>query len=265
MYPKIIDIHAHIYPQQIAQKAISSIGDFYNVKMQNDKGTALDLIESGSEVNVEKYIVHSVATSVNQVPIINDFLAKEVEEHKELIAFATLHPDMTPLSIEKEIKRIVSKGFKGIKLHPDFQRFDIDDPRADVIYTIAEGNLPILFHTGDDRFDYSSPERMARTAKKFPKLVCIAAHFGGYTRWSEIDVYDGIDNIFFDTSSSLFKLPALMAKDILKHLGYERFMFGSDFPMWGHKTELERLLSLELGDSINEDILYNNAKRILKI
>ena len=84
MYPKIIDIHAHIYPQQIAQKAISSIGDFYNVKMQNDKGTALDLIESGSEVNVEKYIVHSVATSVNQVPIINDFLAKRLRSTRNL-------------------------------------------------------------------------------------------------------------------------------------------------------------------------------------
>lgn len=264
-YQKIIDIHNHIYPKKIAQKAISNIGKFYNVPMNSDKGAAEDLLESGSQINVEKYVVHAVSTTVHQVSAINDFIADECSKHKEFIGYATLHPDMTNGQVEKEIERVLKKGFKGIKLHPDFQRFDIDDKKADKIYDIAQDTLPILFHTGDDRFDYSSPERLAKTAKKFPKLKCIAAHFGGYTRWSEIDVYDGIENVFFDTSSSLFKLPDLMAKDILKHLGYEKFMFGTDFPMWTHKEELQRFLKLGLKDSINEDILYNNAKRILEI
>ena len=124
--------------------------------------------------------------------------------------------------------------------------------------------MPILFHAGDDRFDYSAPQRLAKVAK-IPKNDGDSGPFRGYCRWSEIDAYDGLDNVYFDTSSSLFKLPEIMAKDILKHLGYERFMFGTDFPMWTHKEELERLLALGLPDSVYEDILYNNAKRILKI
>lgn len=263
-YPKIIDTHAHIYPQKIAAKAISNIGNFYDVKMNSDKGTSEDLLESGKQTNVEKYIVCSTSTSVHQVKNINDFIASQVQKHKEFIGFATLHIDMEEEEIYNEIQRIKSVNLKGIKLHPDFQRFDIDDPRAEKIYRNI-GQLPILFHAGDDRFDYSAPQRLAKVAKKFPKMTAIAAHFGGYCRWSEIDAYDGLDNVYFDTSSSLFKLPEIMAKDILKHLGYERFMFGTDFPMWTHKEELERLLSLGLPDSVYEDILYNNAKRILKI
>lgn len=264
-YPEIIDCHSHIYPKKIAEKAILSVGDFYNVPMNNLKGTSEDLLNSGKEINVKKYIVHSIATSVAQVQSINNFIATEASLHPEFVGYCTLHPDMTEQEIINELGRIKSLNLKGIKLHPDFQRFDIDDPRAENIYRNVDESLPILFHTGDDRFDYSSPERLARMAKKYPKITCIAAHFGGYCRWSDIDVYDGIGNVFFDTSSSLFKLPDLMAKDIIKHLGYEKFMFGCDFPMWTHKGELERFLKLGLTQQQNEDILSNNAKRILNL
>ncbi len=263
-YPNIIDVHTHIYPEKIAEKAIQNIGSFYQVDMHNEKGTSENLIKSGEKIKVSKYIVCSVATTVNQVVSINNFLAKELEKHKEFVGFATLHPDMNEEAIYDEVQRVVALGFKGIKLHPDFQRFDIDEEKALKIYRNI-GDLPILFHTGDDRFDYSSPERLARVAKMFPNMTAVAAHFGGYCRWSEIDAYDGLDNVFFDTSSSLFKLPEIMAKDILKHLGYEKFMFGTDYPMWTHSEELQRLLSLNLGYRTNEDILYNNAKRILNI
>lgn len=263
-YTKIIDAHAHIYPEKIAERAIQNIGHFYKVDMHNEKGTAENLLASGAKIGVNKYIVCSVSTAVSQVVSINNFIASQVQKHSEFVGFATLHPDMSEEDIHNEVQRIVALGLKGIKLHPDFQRFDIDEDKAEKIYRNI-GNLPILFHTGDDRFDYSSPERLARVARKYPKMVAVAAHFGGYCRWSEIDAYDGLDNVFFDTSSSLFKLPDIMAKDILKHLGYEKFMFGTDYPMWSHKDELERFLSLKLPQAINEDILYNNAKRIFNI
>ncbi len=264
-YPQIIDTHAHIYPKKIAEKAIRNISDFYSVPMQSMRGTAEDLLESGAEIGTKKYVVHSTATTVEQVVSINNFIANEIKKHNEFIGFATLHPDMTEEEAYNEVERIKTLGLKGIKLHADFQRFDIDEPRAENLYRAINGTLPVLFHAGDDRFDYSSPERLARAAKKFPNMLCIAAHFGGYCRWSEIDAYDGLNNMYFDTCSSLFKLPDLMAKDIISHLGHDRFMFGTDFPMWRHKDELERFLRLKLSDKINEDILSKNAIRVLGI
>lgn len=262
---KIIDTHAHIYPKKIAEKAVTTIGNFYDKEMENSNATSEDLLISGKEINVNKYVVCSTATTVKQVQSINNFIVEEVKKHKEFIGFATLHPDMEEEDIFNEVQRIINMNLQGIKLHPDFQLFDIDEKRAEKIYRACNDKLPILFHTGDDRFDYSSPLRLAKIAKKYPHLQCIAAHFGGYNRWSEIDSYDKLDNIFFDTSSSLFKLDYLMAKDIIKHIGYEKFMFGCDFPMWNHKAELERFLNLNFNDKINEDILSNNAQRILNI
>ncbi|MGN1097091.1 MAG: amidohydrolase family protein [Christensenellales bacterium] len=262
---KIIDIHAHIYPEKIAKKAVESIGSFYGISMVGGNGTSENLIASGGKIGVEKYVVHSTATKPEQVESINNFICGECKLHAEFIGFATLHPDMTEEEIAKEVERVKEMGLHGIKLHPDFQRFFIDEDRAEKIYRQVEGKLPILFHTGDPRYDFSSPLRMSRVAKRHPNLISIGAHFGGYGRWDEVEVYKGLDNMFFDTSSTLFKLPVEQARKIIKMLGIEKFMFGVDFPMWEHDKELERFYGLRLSDSDNEKILYQNALRFLSL
>ncbi|MGN0795352.1 MAG: amidohydrolase family protein [Christensenellales bacterium] len=260
---KIIDIHAHIYPEKIARKAVESIGSFYGISMVGGNGTSENLIASGGKIGVEKYVVHSTATKPEQVESINNFISGECLSHSEFIGFATLHPDMEEEAIAKEVERVKGLGLHGIKLHPDFQRFFIDEDRAEKIYRQVEGKLPILFHTGDPRYDFSSPLRMSRVAKRHPNLISIGAHFGGYGRWDEVEVYKGLDNMFFDTSSTLFKLSAEQAKKIIKTLGIDKFMFGVDFPMWEHDKELERFYGLRLSDSDSEKILYQNAVRFL--
>lgn len=260
---RIIDMHAHIYPDKIARKAIENIGEFYHIAMHDSSGTAEGLIVSGAEIGVERYLVHATATTAAQVPHINEYIKRETDAHPEFIGFATLHPDLSEEEIEKETQRAVSMGLKGIKLHPDFQKFYIDEERAEKIYRVCRGKLPILFHTGDSRYEYSRPERLAKIAKKYPDLVCIGAHFGGYERWDETSCYKGLDNVWFDTSSTLFKLPVPDAEKIINNLGVGRFMFGTDYPMWRHGEELERFLSLNLSDGAKEKILYENAAEFL--
>lgn len=262
---KIIDIHAHIYPEKIARKAVESIGSFYGISMVGGNGTGEDLLFSGGKIGVERYVVHSTATKPEQVQAINDFISGECKLHSEFIGYATLHPDMEEEAIALEVERIKELGLKGIKLHPDFQRFFIDEDRAEKIYRQVEGKLPILFHTGDPRYDFSSPLRMSRVAKRHKNLISIGAHFGGYCRWDEVEVYKGLDNMFFDTSSTLFRLSPEKAKNIMNMLGIEKFMFGVDFPMWEHDTELERFYGLRLTSSDNEKVLYSNAIRFLRL
>ncbi|HKL94367.1 MAG TPA: amidohydrolase family protein [Clostridia bacterium] len=262
---KIIDTHSHIYPQKIALKAKDNIGKFYSIRMTGVGATAEDLIASGEKIGVEKFVVHSTATKKEQVKSINNFIIDETQKHSEFIGFATLHPDMTEAEVQMETERILSAGLRGLKLHPDFQKFCVDDEKAFKIYEACEGRLPILFHAGDSRYEYSSPEKIVGIAKVFPKLTIIAAHFGGYTRWDETLIYKEVDNVYFDTSSTLFKLPADRAKKIIMELGCERFMFGVDFPMWRHDDELKRFLAVGLNDEINEAVLSKNAMRILNI
>ena len=90
----IIDAHAHIFPDKIAQKATDNIGKFYDLYMNFD-GTADSLINQGSECGVSKYVVQSVATVPHQVKRINDFIVQSVAKYPDkLIGFGSLHPDM---------------------------------------------------------------------------------------------------------------------------------------------------------------------------
>ncbi len=260
----IIDSHSHIFPEKIAHRASNAIGEFYHLPMKCN-GSITGLLHSGAKVGVQKYIVHSTATSVNQVASINNFIIDAVKSCPQLIGYMTLHPDMEEEAILREIDRCASQNLKGIKLHADFQKFYIDEQKAHKIYRNAQGKLPILFHVGDDRYDYSHPYRLTNIAIQYPRLKCIAAHMGGYTMWELIECYKGLDNMYFDTCSSLFALSPQKAVDIIKTLGEERFFFACDYPMWDHKEELERFLSLDLTEETRRKILSCNIKRFLNI
>ncbi len=259
----IIDFHAHIYPEKIALKASKTVGEFYGAPVAW-QGLVPELLESGSRVGIERYVVHSTATKAEQVVSINDYIIGEAKKEKKFIAFGTMHPNFR--EAEQEITRIKKAGVRGIKLHPDFQRFEADAPEMDGIYElVAAAGLPVLIHAGDCRFDFSGPRRIARVLDRHPTLKLVAAHFGGYTEWEEAFELLAGRILWFDTSSSLWKLPNGEAiKMIAKH-GTERFLFGSDFPMWDHESELERFLALGLDDRANEAILFGNAATLLDL
>ncbi|MBQ3219554.1 MAG: amidohydrolase family protein [Clostridia bacterium] len=262
---EIIDAHAHIYPQKIAEKATVTIGKFYDIKMEMPAGTAEQLIEDGKRAGVTRYVVHSVATTAHQVRSINEFIKKEMDEHEEFIGFMTLHQDLTEEEIEKEVDWCIKNGFKGVKLHPDFQKFYIDGEDAEKFYRVIGDRLPILFHTGDDRYEYSKPKRLVTMAKKYPNVKFIAAHFGGYRCWKDVGFYVGLDNVYFDTCSSLTFISKETARDIIDLLGADKFFFGTDFPMWDAEKELERFNAIEMTNEERKMILSENIKKLLKI
>ena len=257
---KIIDAHTHIFPGALAEKATASIGKFYNLPM-NRVGTPHALVESGDKIGVSRYLVCSVATVPHQVSTINDFIFQKCEKYPSFLGFATLHPLMDDSFAE--IDRIVSMGLRGIKLHADFQRFDMDDPVMFPIYERLQTlHLPVLMHAGDDRYDFSSPKRIRTVAERFPALICIAAHFGGYQKWQEAQETLKLPNVYFDTCSSLFALSKEDATGMISHFGADHFMFGTDFPMWDHEKELERFLALDLPEQTRDQILWKTFESL---
>lgn len=262
---EIIDAHAHIYPDKIAAKATDTIGVFYDIKMAMPAGTPENLLAVGKKAGFSRFVVHSVATTAHQVRSINEFIKREIDAHPEFIGFITLHQDLSEQEIQAEVDWALANGFKGIKLHPDFQKFYIDDESVEKFYRAASDKLPILFHIGDDRYDYSQPARLVKMAKKYPNTNFIAAHFGGYRCWGEASIYQGLKNVYFDTCSSLPMISTKLAKEIIDMLGADRFFFATDFPMWDATEELERFYQLPLTEEEREMILGGNIKRLLKL
>ena len=165
-----------------------------------------------------------------------------------------------------EMDDIQRRGLRGIKLHPDFQRFYIDDERMLPVYEEAHRRgLPILFHTGDSRTDFSTPRRLMNVLEKIPDFTCIAAHLGGYSEWEDARRELSGTNVYIDTSSSLFAVPPEQARKSIDHFGIEHTLFGTDFPMWSPKEELERFFALGYGQEDNRKMLYGNFARLFRL
>ena len=260
---KILNAHSHIFPEKVSEKATKAIGEFYDIPMDL-VGNSKDLIVDGNKVGILKHIICSSATTPRQVKAINDFITYEAEHNKEFIPLGTLHPYMEDFI--EEVERIVQKGVKGLKIHPDFQKFPADEDKAIEMYKVASKyNLPILFHAGDKTSDLSSPHRIRKICDKVPDLRIIAAHFGGHQSWDEVIPTLKHSNIYFDTSSSLPFITKEMALNFINYFGAERFMFGTDFPMWNAEDELQRFFNLELSEEENKIILYDNALKIYNL
>jgi len=259
----IYDCHTHIYPEKIAGKAVKSIGDFYDIPMERD-GTVETLIRQSKEAGISKCLALAVAVEARQVAHINDFLIRSLEEHpEELIGFATLHPDMEDPGAE--VERVLKAGAKGIKLHPDMQHFSLAEERADKLFAACEGVCPMMFHTGDKRYHNSNPSLIPPILKKHPGLTLICAHFGGYSEWDEAARCLADTNVYVDTSSSFFALDRDRVKELIALYGEDRILFGTDFPMWDAKPEIDYLLSLGLSETALKKIFSGNLSKLLRL
>lgn len=257
---KIIDMHCHIFPEKISVKAVESIGDYYHLPMYG-KGTVDDLRLQGKKAGISKFLVHSTATKKEQVSSINDYIVEVQTENNSCVGFGTLFPGLE--DVKDEVKRILRMGLHGIKLHPEFQKFNIDDESMMPIYTALEGNLPILMHMGDEKSDASSPYRLAKILDRFPNLTVIAAHLGGYSRWEESMKYLVGRNVYFDTSSTLAIIDRNKVVEIIRKHGVHKVLFGSDYPMWSPAEEVERFMNLNLTTKEQNMILWENGIRLL--
>ncbi|MEG1551440.1 MAG: amidohydrolase family protein, partial [Oscillospiraceae bacterium] len=220
------------------------------------------LLNRGIECYVDKFVVQSVATTEKQVDSINEFIANSVDHHKDrLIGFATLHPNSG--NIAKQVDDAIKMNLRGIKLHPDFQKFDIDCKEAFVIYEAIEGRLPLLVHTGDSRTQFSKPAKLAKVLDRFPKLDVIAAHFGGWSEWEHGALELALKRVYVDTSSSMYSLKPHQVRELIDIFGVDYVLFGTDYPMWDPQDELDMLAQVELTHEEREKIYHKNIENLL--
>ena len=219
------------------------------------------LVAEEEKAGVSRYVISSAAVVPKQARSIVEFLAEARRGHPQCIAFGSVYPGMD--GYEEILDELQALGLRGLKIHPDFQKLPIDDPSGIETYrSIARRGLPVLMHMGDDRYDFSSPERLTNLIRQVPDLIVIAAHFGGWRAWERSLAHPQPENVFYDTSSTTPMVSRDMVMRMLERLGPERFLFGTDFPMWSPEEMVRQFLSLDLGESLREQILYGNFMRL---
>ena len=253
-----------MYPGAIASKAADNVRQFYNgLGNPAIDGSVQTLLDRGTKAGVEKFVILPVAVNPTRTRHINDFILEQAAREPRFFGYGTVHAAMENLT--GEVQYIMDKGLRGLKMHPDYQLFAIDDPRMFPVYEMIGEKLPIVFHMGDQRYSYSHPQKLRKVLELFPRLRVIAAHFGGYTMYETAAELLHDKNCFFDVSSSLMFMEEGVAERYITNYGADRFVYGSDFPMWDPVTEMERFLRLKLTDDQKEQIAHITAEGILGI
>ena len=262
----IIDFHAHAFPDALAERAMRTLlGEHENIHAYTD-GRLSSLIASMDRSGIDAAVIASIATKPEQFDKILAWSATIATSR--VIPFGSVHP-RDPLAIER-VARLAAEGFRGIKLHPFYQDFYIDEEALFPIYErVRECGLILLCHTGFDiafpRIRRCDPVRIRRVAERFPGLRFVATHLGAWSDWDEVQRHLVGQPISMELSYSLGELPPERARAIILGHPEDRVMFGSDSPWQDQQETRTRLKALDLGPARERAILGENARRLLGI
>ncbi len=263
----IIDFHTHVFPDELADRAIcalvAGINEIYT-PVTDAKVTGL--LEHMRQSGVDISVIQPVITKQSQFEDLN-LWARSICSDR-LISFGGFYPHTD--DYKRDIDFIVSLGLKGIKFHAEYQDFVIDDPKMLRIYDYAlSRGLIILHHAGfNPGFNgpiRSGPVRFRNIWNAMKGGVIIAAHFGGFSKWDDVERYIVGTGIYLDTSMGFEFYPAEQFLRVVRSHGVEKILFASDSPWSDAGAEIGRLKAQPLTEAEKDMILGGNAKRILNI
>lgn len=260
--------HAHVFPEHIRADGTPDVL----------RGVMDD---AGIEKCVAFATFHRFLGPLDDEP--NHWLAQQIRGDDRLVGFGVI--DFSRTDFADQVERIAQYGFKGIKLHPAFQKFRIDDEQAFEVYRKAEAlDLFLSFHTGVHwhRIRDYNMLRFDEIAYHFKKLRFSMEHLGGYCFFNEglavmlnnqhdkksPRLYAGLTSVFDPEGNAAWNLNDQKILDLLWQTGDYSSIFGLDFPYNGPekiKEAIAHVHGLPIPDESKERILGGNLRRVLNI
>lgn len=268
----VIDFHTHIFPDKIAGATINALSTNASIPPHND-GTLSGLLSQMAESGVDISVNLPVLTKAKQFDSILNFgleLNQKAYTGPRVIAFAGMHPDIT--DYEGALQRVKELGFLGIKLHPDYQGTFFDDERYIKILSMAKKlDLITVTHAGLDGAFVGQPIKCtpSRVLKVLDALggydKLVLAHLGGNELYDEVLRDLAGSEVYIDTSYVLPATSKDMFYKLLEKHGSDKILFATDNP-WQHQSEQINILrSYGLDMESENKILFENAKKLLKL
>jgi predicted TIM-barrel fold metal-dependent hydrolase len=194
------------------------------------------------------------------------------------IGFASVDPWKGRAAI-RELERCRELGLRGVKLQPITQGFALHDPRFYPLWDACQSlGLPLIVHTGTTgigagapggrglRLEYGRPVPAIDTvAADFPKLTIVAAHFAWPWHLELMAVARHKGNVYVDLSGWA---PRYIPAEVVQYCNSvipDKFLFGSDFPLFSPDRWLEEFAALDLKDHVRPKVLFENACRLLDV
>jgi len=277
----IIDSHVHLHPtREVGKMVVELIKEKHGVGYYS-YGTPDDYLMEMENASIDKAVMVSFAPD-NQLKNNNFWTVAITRPRKnrpakypQFIPFISVSPTMTGRKPVEELEHKYKWGMKGLKIHPVAQNFAPDDKRMWPVYEwLEKHNLPITAHSGiniDETSRYGEPRRWNTVLEEFPNLKLILAHLGNGFWDQTIEIADKFLHVMFDTAIAIsyIQSPTTLddeaAVDIIKTIGADRILFGSDYPWINPKKDIERIKSLDISEDDKKLILGENAVRLFKM
>jgi len=281
----ILDIHTHIFPETIAEKALHKLAMVSCIN-PSTKGTQDALIASMQQNHVNYSVTLPTVTNPQKQYKMNWQVIETLEENfqKGIISFGGIHPDSP--DIANECKRLKAAGVKGIKIHPAYQACDFDDPRMMKLIDIASNeDLIILTHAGIDiglyDHNYCSVKQILHVIDTVHPTSLILAHMGNWAVWDEVEKDLAGADVFFDTAFSIGHIQsypgatptpnhdAFLSDEAFvtlcrKH-GTNKILFGTDSPWQDQGYYIQLISGMTFTEEEKEHIFYQNAEKLLHL
>jgi len=216
------------------------------------------------KAGIGRSVVCSIATKPAQFEKILEW-SKQIRSER-IVPFPSIHPKDP--EARAHIRQIAEAGFKGVKLHPYYQQFEVDARSMDPVYEeICAQELCLVCHTGFDiafpRDRIVDPQRIARVVAAFPDLKLVATHLLAWDDWDEVERHLLGKPIYTDFSMAIAFMGAERTKAMLLKHPREYVLFGTDSPWQDQGEELERFRAFKLGSEWEQSVLQDNARRLL--
>ena len=260
---QIIDFHAHAFPDPIAERAMPALEAEGDIRAVLD-GKVSSLLRSMDAAGIHASVVASIATRPSQFEPILRWSAEIASER--IIPFPSVHPDDP--EVVAHVHRINRQGFRGLKLHPYYQDFDLDEARLRPLFAAAQDcGLLVLCHTGFDlafaRVRRADPVRVLRLLDAFPELRFVASHLGAWEDWDEVERHLAGRPILMDLSFAIGGIGPARARELILQHPPEYVLFGTDSPWAGQRATIEEVRRLDLGQERERLLFGDNAARLL--
>lgn len=276
----IIDFHTHIFSPQLKGKREQYLGrDPCFAHLYSDPkaklATAEDLIASMDREGIDLSIVLNIGWASHQMCVeTNDYIMEAVSRYpRRLVGFCSLQPKAGEAAIA-ELERCARGGIRGIgEMRPDIQGFDLGDETAmrPVVEAAANHHFILLIHSSEPVGHLYSgkgnitPDILYRFICQFPQISIVLAHWGGGLPFYALmpEVSQALANVFFDTAATPFLYQPQIFRHVGQIVGFDKILFGSDYPLLSPSRIISQLRSVGLGAEVEGLILGGNAERLL--
>ena len=273
----IIDFHTHNFPDALAPRAIAAMVESLRHEFTPfGDGTLACQLAAARADGIDRCVMCPIATKPAQADVILRSAleirdgARGEEAARVIIPLASVHPADPDYRLH--LKAIADAGVPGIKLHPFYQGFRLDDPSVFPFFSaVRDLGLVVIVHCGydhgfPDEPITCGPKEIARLLAAVPGLGprFVAAHLGGH-----LGSPPGATDMLLETGCLIdTACLEILQNDpeairIMETWPADRIVFGTDYPWNRQRLLLDWVKAYRPDPAEQEAIFHLNAERLL--